>query len=141
MPHAPKHPAALSSADAASRAEALTLLRVTLPFTARALDSALTPASDVSHARACAYGQGVVSAVRAAAAYAGRVETPTRPGHVPPSEAARAVVATLDAVATPALAYAEADDTAAGREALRTVAREAEACAKALRAALGSDGA
>jgi hypothetical protein len=147
MPHAPKHPAALASADARARAEALTTLRVSLASARRDLHDALASAPGVidaararfavPHAEAVTHARGMVASVRLACLAVRRVETPKEAGHVPPSEAARAVVATLDAVAAPALAYAETDDGEAGRSALRTVAREAEACARALRAALG----
>jgi hypothetical protein len=146
MPRSP-HPAALASADARARGEALTTLRVSLASAGRDLHDALASAPGVidaararfavPHAEAVTHARGVVAAVRLACLNVRRVETPTAPGRVPPSEAARAVVATLDAVATPALAYAETDDTGAGREALRAVAREAQAGARALRAALG----
>jgi hypothetical protein len=143
--------AALASASARARAEALRTLRVSLASARRDLDDALANAPGVIDARrarfavpheeAVVHARGMVAAVRLACLTVRRVETPKEAGHVPPSEAARAALATLDACAAPALAYAETDDGEAGRAALRTVAREAEACAKALRAALGSDGA
>jgi hypothetical protein len=147
MPRAP-HPADLSRADALARAEALALLRVSLPFARRALDDALAcaagtlppeaPRSEAPHVEAVTYARGMVAAVRAAATRVATLDTPMDGEHPTPSEASRAVRATLDACAVPALAYAETDDTEAGRRALRTAAREAEACAHTLRSTLGT---